>query len=168
MSSFCESITQYYNISGNCSNSNPAPLCSLPGYLTFKEKLFKAKINPFQPQLKKEHIMYTYSLLENNLKNDNINYDGSWSSAMLCKLPSGKNIYNLGYKPNPAISFLNGDLVKISNNFKKITVYVPPFIQMFISADLFIILLFIIIILTAINYFYGINIFSLHKKIFKK
>jgi hypothetical protein len=167
MTSFCESINSYYG-EGNCSIANPPAACSLPGYLSFKERLFKSKINPFQSQLKKEHVMYTYSLLENNLKNGGINYSGSWTSAMFCNLPDGKTIYDLGYKPDPAINFLNGELVKISTDFRKIVQYVPPVIQMFISADLFIVLLFIIIILTALNYFYDINIFSFHKKIFKK
>ena len=153
MTTFCAAISEYANSS--CSVVNPPPICSLAGYLTFKEKLFKAKINPFSSQTQREHILFTYDFLETNLKNGNVNYTGSWTSAMLCTLPDKKTIYNIGYKPNPAISFLSGRLVKISPDFEKLIQYVPPVVQMFISADLFIVLLFIAIIIAVVIYSTG-------------
>ena len=153
MTTFCSAISEYTNTS--CSVVNPPPICSLAGYLTFKERLFKAKINPFMSQSKKEHVLYTTDLLETNLKKGNINYDGSWTSAMLCTLPDGKTIYSIGYKPNPTISFLSGRLVKISPEFEKLIQYVPPVVQIFISADLFIVLLFIAIIVAVVIYSVG-------------
>ena len=152
MATFCNSVISYASTS--CSIVNPPAICSLGGYLTFKERLFKAKINPFLSKEKKEHILYTHDLLESNLKNGNINYDGSWTSASRCNIPE-KNIYSIGYKPNPTISFLNGKLVKISPKFKQVVQYVPPVIQMFISADLFIVLLFIVAVILVVIYFIG-------------
>ena len=154
--SFCESFNNYVEEAGNCSTTTPPAICNLPGYLTFKEKLFKAKINPFMSQTMKEHILYTYDLLETNLKTDSsINYNGSWNSVNNCKLQDGRTIYDYGYKPSPSIPFLNGQLVKISPSFTKFTQCVPPFIQMFISADLFIVILFIIMIILIVIYLVG-------------
>lgn len=134
---FCGAIQSYFLQSGKCSETNPPNICSLPGYLTYKERLFKAKINPLMDMNHKEHILYTHDLLQSNVSSYP---DGSWTQANYCTLPDGKTIADIGYKPQPTIPFLANTLPA------QYALYVPPFIQMFISAELFMIIVFIILV----------------------
>jgi hypothetical protein len=125
---YCNLVTQYAN--ANCTNTSG--ICALPDLLNARERYFKALMNPFLNPLIKENINYALSILEAEVQTDM-----TWQDASLC----GMNLYDLNYQSASLFNVLDGKFLN-----KKYANYIPPYVKRIFSPELFVVIVFIILI----------------------
>jgi hypothetical protein len=136
-------ITAYK--SGQCTGGpTDASICTFTHLLNARERYFKILMNPFLNPLIKENVNESVGLL-----NETYNTDFTWEDVKNCgttdfNIGNNYGLYALGYAPTPILTFLDGKILSNKNRAK-----IPPYIVRIINPDLFVVIIFIIIIYFA-------------------
>ena len=158
----CSAFLTYLANQQTCSDKiNAQPICNLPNIMNINNVLINGELNPFTNPLKIANLKNWISVQSQKLNSiyKGIDSNLTWQEATYCKITNPENtsqyyyplnpysphtnIYNLGYKPLSLIGkeFQN-TIIGVNCPYK-----LPPYLEYFISTDLFVIVFIILIVL---------------------